>query len=753
MAQQQINPGSAPVIWSDIASAFETVNDNFTELYASVGGDAVDFTSLGTSLVPRTTELYDLGSNTKKWRDLWLSGSSIHLGDAVITATGTTVNLPVGSTIGGLRVDENYFKFISVAGQSTIEADDGTDTLTVASGNSGITVTTDASTDTLTITNSGVTSLAGTAGQIGVSQSTGGITLTNLGVTSTAAGQGISLTANTGAVTIANTGVIDLDAGIGIQLSPRDPVTGIITITNSQPNIPQQTFSIISVPAQTPLAADSTGDTLNIEVSGDGLSITTAPLTDTLTFTNTGVTSLAVGSGLTINAGTGAINLTLDATLNRNIVGDVTGSVFADDSTVLVDAVDGKIRGNVDTSTVNISGGLYFGNDRYAIFEDEGGDFTIVGYGYTTPGDIYIKTDQTGLGQKIFKFDTVGDLTVDGSLRAPAGTVYSKTGYLGYSGLTDLDLVSVAGNVTIQAGEEIGPYFRLTTDGILDLSNTNTVIGFVGDITGSVFADDSTKLVDAVEAKIVGDIENQNINTTTIRPASGVLVIDANGGTANIISGVNGGIYVTDASVATAVQGDISLYSITSGQIDIGTQGTANGVNIGRAGITTTIYGTLNATITGDVIGSVFADDSTLLINGVDGTINASALTGALPAIDGSALTGVIATSVDWTDVANTPTTISGYGITDAATSAQGSLADSAIQPADLGSFTFIGSTLDTSDSSGISVTPAVTFNSDVIVENELYVGGSKFYGVNELKALAAASSDFADFQARIAAL
>ena len=62
----------------------------------------------------------------------------------------------------------------------------------------------------------------------------------------------------------------------------------------------------------------------------------------------------------------------------------------------------------------------------------------------------------------------------------------------------------------------------------------------------------------------------------------------------------------------------------------------------------------------------MFADDSTVLIDGVAGTISASALTGALPAIDGSALTGVFsatgavdftgATSVDFTGVTVTGT-------------------------------------------------------------------------------------------------
>ena len=69
-----------------------------------------------------------------------------------------------------------------------------------------------------------------------------------------------------------------------------------------------------------------------------------------------------------------------------------------------------------------------------------------------------------------------------------------------------------------------------------------------------------------------------------------------------------------------------------------------------------------------DIKGSVFADDSTVLVDSVNGTLNASALSGALPAIDGSALTGVTATTLAYSALTGTPTTISGYGITDAYT-------------------------------------------------------------------------------------
>jgi|MDTC01.1.fsa_nt_gb hypothetical protein len=67
--------------------------------------------------------------------------------------------------------------------------------------------------------------------------------------------------------------------------------------------------------------------------------------------------------------------------------------------------------------------------------------------------------------------------------------------------------------------------------------------------------------------------------------------------------------------------------------------------------------------ISNDVQGSVFADDSTLMVDGVNGTLNATTLVGALPAIDGSALTGI---TTAFSNITSKPTTIAGYGISDA---------------------------------------------------------------------------------------
>ena len=80
-------------------------------------------------------------------------------------------------------------------------------------------------------------------------------------------------------------------------------------------------------------------------------------------------------------------------------------------------------------------------------------------------------------------------------------------------------------------------------------------------------------------------------------------------------------------------------------------------VNLETGGVTVT---------KGDIQGSVFADDSTVLVDGVNGTINASALSGTFPAIDGSNITNLTIPAQTFASLTGKPTTLAGYGITDA---------------------------------------------------------------------------------------
>lgn len=55
------------------------------------------------NIIPDQNIAYDIGSSTKRFKDLWLSGTTINLGTAQLSATPTgAINLPAGSTIPGV---------------------------------------------------------------------------------------------------------------------------------------------------------------------------------------------------------------------------------------------------------------------------------------------------------------------------------------------------------------------------------------------------------------------------------------------------------------------------------------------------------------------------------------------------------------------------------------------------------------------------------------------------------------------------
>ena len=187
-------------------------------------------------------------------------------------------------------------------------------------------------------------------------------------------------------------------------------------------------------------------------------------------------------------------------------------------------------------------------------------------------------------------------------------------------------------NIGTSANKGDGDPLRVAFDKInknfaeLDVTNT------VKDIKGSVFADDSTVLVDSVN------------------------------GTLNA-SALSGSLPAIDGSALTGITVSTLAYSSLTG-----TPTTISGYGITDAYTKTEV----DNAITSSVLPSgsaqsidVVSQDSTVLVDSVNGTINATTLTGALPAIDGSALTGV---TTAFSNITSTPTTLAGYGITDAAT-------------------------------------------------------------------------------------
>lgn len=311
MAKQTIDSKKAPILWDTVNEAFQKINDNFTELYLNLASDStqpIDLTSLSTDISPSESEVYDLGSPAKRWKDLYLSGSSLYLGTAQVTASAGIVNLPAGSTIGGILIKDPGdagFKTITAAGQDDIVADTTSDTLNLVGV--GLSIETDAASDTLTL-RAGVAGLTAGTG-ISLVDTSGNYTINNSGVTSALAGTGISVSSASGPVTFTNSGVVTLTADTGITVTNEGG--GTFRLTNTAPNVVQNTFRFINVFGQPEIEADNASDTL-ILTNGTGISITTDSGTDAVTFTNTGVTSLAAasGSGINVSSSTGSVNLT-----------------------------------------------------------------------------------------------------------------------------------------------------------------------------------------------------------------------------------------------------------------------------------------------------------------------------------------------------------------------------------------------------------------------------------------------------------
>jgi hypothetical protein len=371
MAQQNISPNNPPILWSSVDEAFKKINANFTELYLSIGGTGVDLTSIASSLIPDSNSVRDLGSNSRRWNNAWIT--DLRLGNAQVVADGTSVDLPAGSKVAGELIrnpDESSFKIVRVSGQNDVVADNFQSVLNFAG--TGINISTNAGTDTVTFANAGVTAVAGGTG-INVSNATGNVTVSNSGVVSAVAGAGIGVSSATGSVTFSNTGVRQLIAGSGIVL---DTSTGVITVTNSAPNVAQNVYRFIAVSGSPTLDPAGPQSTLNVLTGGNGLSITADPANNFLTFTNTGVTSLSVDNSFTISGGTGAVSLSLNSTLRRNLVGDVTGSVFADNSTMLLDGTGGTVVGPVQNNIADIK--VFGGNSGEVISTDGSGNLSYI---------------------------------------------------------------------------------------------------------------------------------------------------------------------------------------------------------------------------------------------------------------------------------------------------------------------------------------------------------------------------------------
>jgi hypothetical protein len=225
---------------------------------ARVGFFGFDDSTGKFTFIPQATNSSEVFSGTKGTVDVGSVETSTLFVDSIeIDTTSATTSQVLqfnGTKFAPATLSSaSAFTTISVSGQTDVVADQSSDTLTLANG-TGITITTNATTDTVTVTNSGVTSLAGTTNEIEVSGATGAVTLSlpttiNANTTGTAASWTNSRT---------------------VSFSGGD-VTGSFSIDGSA-NVSNVALTIAA--NSVALGTDTTGDYVASLTQGTGVTIT-----------------------------------------------------------------------------------------------------------------------------------------------------------------------------------------------------------------------------------------------------------------------------------------------------------------------------------------------------------------------------------------------------------------------------------------------------------------------------------------------
>lgn len=360
---------------------------------------------------------------------------------------------------------------------------------------------------------------------------------------------------------------------------------------------------------------------------GGNLDLNSQAITGTGTINITGNIT-----GSTVSGSSGNFTSSVIGSLQApSVHGDLTGSVFANDSTMLVDGTDGKLvlSNNTiqDLSNVYVpitpssgdalvwnatnsrweagnpsaSGGTFVGDVKGSIFLDDSSlffdainDEAIVNQFNTA----IIKPLDAGLGVKVTSFlqnvSTVFGLeTVDAS------------------GIFRQRLLDTTGNIDGTGAWEYDPI-----TGVPSYNGTDGTIGGMYFVTEEYITGNYSK----THSYLQGDI-------------SQVLLGHADSGIvsrADSLCVANGRVTIGDISPSAklSVDGDaVFVGTVTAGQ-DLRVTNALTIVSTIENDDSSTIYNAATRElfankVTGDLVGSVFADDSSAIIDGTDGTITA----------------------------------------------------------------------------------------------------------------------------------
>ena len=294
------------------------------------------------------------------------------------------------------------------------------------------------------------------------------------------------------------------------------------------------------------------------------------------------------GVTFTYNDAAGRIDATVTVAATGPFDGDLTGSVFSDNSTLLVDGTGAKIVGEIDTTKFNLLGS--------SVTE------TPLGKKWVVESNSYQGSSATD-----WAFFRQSHSTVDANSLAflrSRGTIDTPTGVVNGDKLSALTWLGHDGS-SYRSGAAI----EASVEGVVSPSNVSTKLVFKTR-NGSSFAT-------RAEISSTGILK-----TDTIGAYSGttINVVDNNTITLGDVSLSQDGLSTinTNASLILSANG--------TGSVDIESVRIVDSAITASSG-TLTLTGNVVGNLVGDVTGSVFTDGSTRVIDGTDGRITATSVT------------------------------------------------------------------------------------------------------------------------------
>jgi hypothetical protein len=592
------------------------------------------------NLIPSANVTYDLGNSTYRWKDLYLSGTSIILGDQTLTANA-----------GGISLSNTAFMANLVVSGNANVGNLGTAGLIVATGNidGGNLKTVGLVAATGNVSGGNIT----TAGVVAATGNVSGGNITTIGV--------VAATGNVSGGNITTGGEV---AAIGNIVSNANVVTDLIagrtssvtitaTGTNQNINLVPTGTGFVNVGnfiisnVQTPVADFDAATKKYVDDVAQGLNIH-----DACQAATTGTLATISGGTVTYNNGTSGVGATLTTTGTYTTIDGVT---LSNGMRILVkDEVTAANNGiYVRTSTTVLTRAADFNS----VPEIEAGDFTFVTGGTVYDNTGWVQTDTvTTVGTDPINWTqfsgagayTAGTgLTLTGSVFSITNTTVTAAAY-GNGDYNATFTVNQQGQLTAAANVAITANAANLTGTTLGATIVNSSLTSVGTLTslavtgnttsGNVYANAGTigaslltgTLTTAAQPNItsVGSLTSLIVSgTSNLGPVGNVTIT---GGTTGYYLQTNGSGVLTWAAIPVGS-------GISNGTSNVNIPTVNGNVNLTAGGNTTlvvtatgaNIAGTLNVTGNATVGNLTTSGGSGGSISGAN-LISANFLTGTL---------------------------------------------------------------------------------------------------------------------------